>query len=381
VTRQILFVSGEYPPDVGGVGDYTDRLRHALAWQGWQSSVLSRRQVRHWDARALVWLLRAAPRDGLVHIQFQAAAYDLLGDVCMMPTLLRRMRPGVCVVTTFHDVHVPYLFPRAAGLRRGAVNLLARTSHAVIAADERDIQSLGGPSCRHHQVPIGPNIACEPGAAYDRTTFRTSYGLKADTLAIVYFGLLNHSKGLELLIDAFELILTKMPAARLLLLGGEAGASDPTDRHTAAGVRCRLNRLGERVVRTGWLRPQALSEYLLAADVALLPYADGASPRRGSLLACAEHGLPIVSTQPASPAVADAVHAVPPDAAILAAAVLEVAQDAALSARLRESTATLAARTNWSRIAAAHVQIYQQIASSRGKGGLSQDRVPVLFEP
>ena len=79
---------------MGGVGDYTDRLRHALAAAGWPSSVLTRRQVRHWDARALAWLLRAAPRDGVVHIQFQAGAFDLLGDVCLMPSLLRRVRPA-----------------------------------------------------------------------------------------------------------------------------------------------------------------------------------------------------------------------------------------------------------------------------------------------
>ena len=84
-----------------------------------------------------------------------------------------------------------------------------------------------------------------------------------------------------------------------------------------------------------------LSRVLLAGDVALLPYADGASPRRGSLLACAAHGLPIVSTQPASRAVADAVHAVAPDAATLAAAVLEVADASPLAARLRAAARAL----------------------------------------
>jgi glycosyltransferase involved in cell wall biosynthesis len=361
VSLPLLLVSGEYPPDVGGVGDYTDRLRQALAAQGWQSSVLSRRLVRRWDARALARLVRTTPREGLVHIQFQAAAYDLLGDVCLMPTVLRRLRPGVRSVTTFHDVRVPYLFPRAGRLRRAALGFLARSSDAVIAADERDLEWLGGPSCRHHQVPIGPNIACEPGPAYDRTAFRSELGLEPGTLAIVYFGLLNQSKGLDLLLDAFDLVLGKVPNARMLLLGGETGASDTTDRQTAIRVRGRLHRLAERVVWPGWLPPQTLSRYLLAGDVALLPYADGASPRRGSLLACAAHGLPIVSTQPASQAVADAIQAVPGHADPLAEAVLRVADDPAVSARLRESTTALTARTAWPRIAAAHARIYEEL--------------------
>ncbi|MGI9147195.1 MAG: glycosyltransferase [Chloroflexota bacterium] len=361
----LLFVSGEYPPDVGGVGDYTDRLRRALSvFEGRQSSLLSRGRVRRWDVRALAWLLRTAPREGIVHIQFQAGAFDLLGDVCLMPILLRRLRPGVRVVTTFHDTRVPYLFPKAGRLRRAAVKLLAATSHAVIAADERDLAWLDGLSRHRHLVPIGPNVVCEPGPGYDRAAFRRALGLDETTLAMVYFGLLNHSKGLNLLVETFELVLRQVPKARLLLLGGETGASDPTDRHTAARVRASLAGLGELTLRTGWLQPQALSRYLLAGDIAVLPYADGASPRRGSLLACAEHGLPIVSTQPASQAVASAVHAVPPNAPSLAAAVLEVAHDAALSQALRTSAAALAARTSWSHIAAAHANIYQQLRTS-----------------
>jgi len=361
LTPPLLFVSGEYPPDVGGVGDYTAQLRHALASAGWRSRVLTRRQVRHWDARALAWLLRAAPREGLVHIQFQAGAFDLLGDVCVMPWLLRRVRPRVRVLTTFHDVREPYLFPKAGRLRRAAVRFLATTSQAVIAADERDLLALGGAACRQYQVPIGPNIACAPGAGYDRAAFRSGLGLDADATAVVYFGLLNQSKGLDLLLDAFDLIAKARPGARLLLLGGAAGASDPTDRVTAARVRGRLAQLGERVVRTGWLPPEALSAYLLAGDVALLPYADGASPRRGSLLACAAHGLPIVSTQPASQAVADAVHAAPSTPPSLAAAVLEVANDPSLRERLRVAAQGLATRTAWPAIAAAHIQIYEDL--------------------
>src|SRR5260370_31514044 len=68
---------------------------------------MSRRQVGRWDARSLIHLLHAAPRSGIVHIQFQAGAYDLLGDVCLMPALLRRLRPKARSVTTFHDVRVP----------------------------------------------------------------------------------------------------------------------------------------------------------------------------------------------------------------------------------------------------------------------------------
>lgn len=373
MTAPLLFISGEYPPDVGGVGDYTAHLRHALAVLGWQSGVLSRRQVRRWNARSLVALVRRAPRSGVVHIQYQAGAFDLLGDVCLMPAVLRRFRPRTRVVTTFHDARPPYMFPKAGFLRAAAVRLLARSSHSVVAADARDLAFLGGPSARFHHVPIGPNVLCGPPSGYDRSAFRLTLGLNPETLALIYFGLRNASKGLNLLVDAVNLVLARRPNTRLMLLGGEVGASDPTDRQTAQLLRQRLDPAaletsgsipGSQVLQTGWLAPEQLSAYLLAADIALLPYLDGASPRRGSLLACAEHGLPIVSTTPAAPEIADAVHAVAPDPRQLAEAVLHLAHSPSVSARLRENAQALAARTAWPRIAAAHVEIYEHVLAT-----------------
>jgi glycosyltransferase involved in cell wall biosynthesis len=353
---RLLFVSGEYPPDIGGVGDYTHRLGGALAALGWDSAVLSRRQVQRWDARSLFALLRVVPREGLVHIQYQAGAFDLLGDVCLMPTLLRRFRPAVRVVTTFHDVREPYLFPRAGHLRPSAVRFLARTSHAVLAADSRDLAALGGPSPRQHHLAIGSNVPCSPPVGFDRAALRSKLGVAPGAPVVVYFGLLNASKGLDLLLDSFALVSARRRDARLLLLGGQVGASDPTDRLTANRVRARLD---ERMIQTGWLEPTTLSAHLLAADVALLPYTDGASPRRGSLLACAEHRLPIVSTQPAAPEVANAVLAVSPNATALAEAVLQVASDSTVATRLKEAAGSLALAVAWPKIAAAHIGIYE----------------------
>jgi glycosyltransferase involved in cell wall biosynthesis len=360
----ITFISGEYPPDVGGLGDYTARLRAALEQRGCSTSVVSRRDVGRWNARSLVWLVRRAPRTGIVHIEYQAAAYDLLGDICLLPGVLRVLRRGVRTVTTFHDVRVPYLFPRAGGLRAAAVRLLARTSDAAIAADRRDLSALGAVSRRSFHVPIGPNVECAPPDGYDRAAFRRTLGLEAGDLAVVYFGLLNASKGLDLVLSAFERILRRQPRARLLMLGGPAGASDPTDVVTGMAVRARIARFESTIIRTGWLLPRELSAHLLAGDVALLPYLDGASARRGSLLACAEHGLPIVSTLPAGTEVAPFLDAVEPEVAALAEAVVAAARDPSSLAR-RSRSRSLAAEMSWPRIASRHVEIYDQLLYSR----------------
>ena len=358
----IFFVSGEYPPDIGGVGDYTARLRNALEQSGWLTAVASRQHVRRWNAGGLVWLLRHVPRHGVVHIQYQAAAYGLLGDICLVPWLLRRLRPDLRIATTFHDARVPYLFPRAGSVRSAAVQLLARTSDAVIAADSRDLRVLGGPSPRHHHIPIGANVECAPPPGYDREIFRCGLGIAPEDLAVAYFGTFNVSKGVTLLIRAFERILSTEPKARLLLLGGAAGASDPTDRMAAAGVQDRISRLGSQVIRTGWLQPSELSAYLLAGDVALLPYVDGASARRGSLLACAAHGLPIVSTRPAAKEVAEYVDAVAPSPDDLAETILRTWRD---PTPLRAASRALAEDVSWPNIAVRHIEVYERLLYSR----------------
>lgn len=361
----LLFISGEYPPDVGGVGDYTARLRAALEDQGWSSRVVTRRDVGRWNARGLVRTLQAVTPTGLVHIQYQAGAFDLLGDICLLPVLLRAIRPRVRVVTTFHDTRIPYLFPKAGRLRPASVRSLARTSHAVIAADAADLRWLS-PGDRSSpwsvQIPIGSNVPCAPPAGYHRAAFRDRLGAASDGTPIVaYFGLLNASKGLDLLVDAFSRVRAHLPDARLLLLGGDVGASDPTDRATAVRLQTRLAPLGTAVVRTGWLPPHDLSAHLLAADIALLPYADGASARRGSLLAFAEHGVAIVTTVPARPEVADAVVAVPSTPVALADAVLALWRDPTARAAQHAASLRLAARVAWPEIARQHLRLYERL--------------------
>lgn len=358
----VLLVAGEYPPDRGGLADYTARLQAALDARGVQVTVSGPRG--RWDAAALRGVARTAPPGAVVHLQYQPAAFGLRGEICLLPLALRALRPDTRAVTTFHDARVPYVFRGAGPLRGALVRLLARTSHAAVAADPSDLAWLRVPPGRGHPIPIGANV--DPSATPPAVqALRDSLGLGAGALVVAYFGFLNASKGLGTLAAAFARVANRRPDARLLLLGGRTGASDPTDRGTAAAFEALVGPLGPRVLQPGYLEAERLSAHLLLADVALLPFADGASARRGSLLACAAHGLPIVSTQgpgAASPLLRDRLLLAPPgDAEALAGAVLRVAAEPALRARLVEGSRALAEEVRWDRIAERHAALYAQV--------------------
>jgi polysaccharide biosynthesis protein PslF len=155
-----------------------------------------------------------------------------------------------------------------------------------------------------------------------------------------------------------------------VMVGGGLGSSDPTNRATAAQVDALAGQLGvwEELIWTGYLPPTEISAALLAADMAVLPYAGGASFRRGSLLAVLEHGLPVVTTTPADKdthsALAErhaAILVAPGDPAALVEAVQSLAKDPHLRQQLAEGASALARAFSWERIAGMHLELYRDL--------------------
>jgi len=293
----------------------------------------------------------------------------------------RAALPQARVVTTFHDFLPPYLFPKAGPMRLAANQCLARTSHAAVFTDLSDLERAG-PGVRGHVVPIGSNIDRAPSPEPSRADLRRLLGADDDTFLVGYFGFLNPSKGVPTLLDAIGRVAASRPA-RLALIGAETGVSNPTDQPEAHAVHAYIEQhnLSSLVVGTGYLPPPDLSAALLACDALALPFRDGASARRGTLMAALAHGLPIVTTLPqhapslAGPppvwlgsgpraaAIRDGESAllVPPDdAAALTAALLRLADDDALRVRLAAGAEAIAARISWPTLAQETAAIYAE---------------------
>jgi glycosyltransferase involved in cell wall biosynthesis len=220
-----------------------------------------------------------------------------------LPLRLRLTRNRPRVVFTFHDLRIPYLFPKAGIVRRWVTLFPGRWSDAVIATDEEDYeqlaQALGPLQSRLRCIPIGSNIHPQPPPGYDRHVWRRGLGVTENELLLCYFGFLNESKGGETLIRSLSVLRRRGYAVKLLMVGGQVGDSDPSNVIYFEQVKSLGQELDltDWILWTGYTEPEMVSANLIAADVCVLPYRDGASYRRGSLMAALAHGLPIVSTK------------------------------------------------------------------------------------
>jgi glycosyltransferase involved in cell wall biosynthesis len=215
------------------------------------------------DLRVSPWILRGAAADGTLR-RVAEHRPDVIhvhtpGPVGLLGVLAAR-RLGLPLVQTYHtDLHAyaeAYRFPVRAlrvGVRLYAHRLSMprprlrppdsqqarrrrRDGHRLAAMDAYNSLLLGDadavivptpavlerivlpvPDERIFVVPTG--VAPRPTTPADVKALRDSFELSSDDRVILFVGRVNREKGIELLIPAFERVLTRHPEAVLMLVG------------------------------------------------------------------------------------------------------------------------------------------------------------------
>jgi glycosyltransferase involved in cell wall biosynthesis len=383
---KIGLITGEYPPMQGGVGDFTRELARAMIDLGHEAQVITgkgaggteqngmgvHRVVSSWGIGCWNQIAKIAYATHLeiLNIQYEPAAYSMRVGINFLPSAFARRTIKLPIVTTFHDLRVPYLFPKAGSLRRKVVEYLARHSDAVIVTNPEDRSNLQLPTSNLYVIPIGSNIDPSRLIDFDLQATRARWNIQPNEMLIGYFGFLSLSKGGEVLMHALKLLVDQGLPVKLMLIGGRTGSSDPTNVEHAAQVDRLIDSLGlrDRVITTGYLDPIDVSCALMVCDVIALPYADGASLRRGSLLAAIAHGRAIVTTTPTFPIDGlidtQSVLFVPPDdPASLANAIGRALADRELRNQLERGARETAKLYTWDRIAQQTIEVYRKVTS------------------
>ncbi|MCB8946628.1 MAG: glycosyltransferase family 4 protein [Ardenticatenaceae bacterium] len=400
---KIGLVTGEYPPMEGGVGAFTAELAKALHELGHTVHIITSREARppdaprtftsaiepidigfaqlhprlnrwRWPSLAVIADIVLRYELDVVNIQYQPAAYNMKSAaINFLPWRLKNM---VKTAVTFHDLRVPYLFPKVGPLRQTAVNFLARSADGIIATNPADYQSLisnlqspsffqrkGAKTPKVAQIAIGSNITVHPTNHIETEDIRHSLGLQPQDALLGYFGFLNESKGADTLIEALAGLDGRF---HLVFIGGQTGASDAANNQSFLdGLQAQIESLGvtERVHWTGFLSDARVSAHLQAADMLVMPYRDGASLRRGTLMAALAHGRPLITTAPTAPTPqlvsGENCWLVPVgDVGALRTAVQTLANDVALREKLGQGAAQLAEQFSWGKIAAETAEFY-----------------------
>jgi glycosyltransferase involved in cell wall biosynthesis len=400
---RVCFITGELPPMEGGVGDYTHEIASALAARDvavWvvtsklSSEEMTKDYLRDtsplgyeveravdqwgwscWPAISDV-VKRVSP--DVVHVQYQAAAYDMHPAINLLPLRNRLLgnRQAHSVVT-FHDLHEPYLFPKAGRLRWQSILSLAKYSDAVVVTNSDDERRLTRHSVTSHLIPIGSNIAPVLADGFDRVAERQRWGVGPEDTLLSHFGFVNDRKGIDTLLRSLRKVADSdalSGSVRLLMLGGKVGSSDPSNLRYLNQIEALVAQLDlqSHITWTGFVEPSVLSAGFAASDICVLPYKDGASFRHGTLMAALAHGLCIVTTRlqgaissPNQSELEDedaAVLVSPESAEELGAAIVMLAKDPVERSRLSLGAKRVSGGFSWRSIADRHLEVYDTLA-------------------
>lgn len=310
------FITGHYPPQPGGVSDYTEQLARALARRGesvhvWASGgaglppeaepergLRVHRLERGFGLRGLAQLsagLAASREPPTLLVQYVPHAFGYRAmNLAFAAWVAARRRERVWVM--FHEAVFPF------GERPLRTNVIAAATHVMAAllvnraervlvstpVWERHLAVLKRGPLAARWLPIPSNLPVEVDRAAARELRARLLGDPRGVL-LGHFG--TYGAHIAPLVEALvPRLLERAPERRLLLLGrGGDGARDRILRRHPS--------LRERVLATGALAAPEIALHLASCDLLVQPYPDGLTTRRTSLMAGLALGVPVVSNR------------------------------------------------------------------------------------
>jgi glycosyltransferase involved in cell wall biosynthesis len=308
-------VTGEFPPDCGGVGDYSADLARALAAAGdtvhvWTTGPASAaatgpgasgpgivvhglpdRFGRH-SRSALEEAWRATP--GVVLLQYVPNAFGARGANLPFCIWLRGVhRAGADVRVMFHEPYFYFTLVRPwrnalAIVQRAMAATLLRAANTIYMSTETWSRYLGRNAAhrRFQALPIPSSIPSAPDPAlvngYRRQIARY------ESIVIGHFGTYgDHVR--DALLAVLPGIHALLPDARFAFVG--AGGGEFLDR-----LHTRLPGVAARAWASGRVGADDVAALLRACDLLIQPYPDGITTRRTSAMAGLKNGVATVTT-------------------------------------------------------------------------------------
>ncbi|PIU42082.1 MAG: hypothetical protein COS99_02050 [Candidatus Omnitrophica bacterium CG07_land_8_20_14_0_80_42_15] len=373
---RICMISGAYPPLRDGIGDYTFKLLENLKKSDLDITLLTSRiegleqneenfriipAVKRWNIFAVYMILKLIKQEqfDIIHMQYPSSRYQRTLSFAFLPLLVRIFERKTRIVITIHEFSIAYPINRLRQL------LLAYFSDQVIVSDKGDFDKitkvLANGLGKTKIIPIGSNIDARAPSENNKGLFLQENGFRPDRIIVSFFGFIHPNKGVETLLKAIaELKKTGSPI--ILLMIAELNAHKNSYHKDIEGLIGSLG-IKELIFWTGYGNAAEISKFLSVSDICILPFMDGVTFRRGTLMAALVHGLPVLSTKGID---------VPPKLKHkeniyltetgnfndMASGVKELIADRETRNRIANNAKKLADEFSWDKIAAAHKELY-----------------------
>jgi glycosyltransferase involved in cell wall biosynthesis len=303
-------LTGEYPPTMGGVSDYSRQVAVGLARRGQEVHVFSPQSSAapvedesvtvhelpdHFGIRSLPWLSRELDRLGSPRILVEYVPHAFGMRAMNLPLCLwsKARASRNSIRTMFHEVSYPFESGQPmrhqllAGVNRIMAMLVASASERVFVSIpqwQRLLEDLGVDANRIETLPIPSNVPlrADPAQVAQARRIASSDG----ELLVGHFG--TYGPHIIAILEPVLPSLLRSVPCRVLLMGRNSDAFaqrlGTTDPATAG-----------RITATGALDSDSLASHLAACDLLVQVYPDGISGRRGTTMAALALGVPVVS--------------------------------------------------------------------------------------
>jgi len=302
-------ITGEYPPQPGGVSDYTRLVAGGLAQAGdeveiWapecgqlkesESGLKVHRLPGHFGPQALAAVDRAmaAANSHRILVQYVPHAYGFKAmNLPLCCWLYARRRRDITVF--FHEVAVrrrvsqPLRHNLLGEVTTLMATLVARSARRIFVSSlawEAMLRPLIGSAMSIEWLPVPSNVPLinDLGAT---ETIRAKYTVGG--LLVGHFG--TYAPGVSKYLERALPQLLENTRVNVILLGRGSGAFRDILARRRPQTACRLH-------ATNGLANEELSVHLSACDLMIQPYPDGITTRFTSAMAALSHGRPVLTT-------------------------------------------------------------------------------------
>lgn len=296
---EVVIVTPELPPAVGGVADYTQRLIEAWPYKERPRVLVPRNAMEEF------W-----PGAGRVIVQYSAYGFDHHGYPGYPRKLIRALidwknKTGGRLVVMFHEIWTFWPVTNknffVQLLHRRAIKKLLAAADKVFTSTQTQAEHLTALSPRNaiHVLPVGSNIrrneepvlpARRGGSEAQRS--RMDVDLRRIPGCAVVFGLQRaRIRGLRKMQRSLSSLAAAGCITKIISVGADG---DPTLASEERSLLAALQ-LQEGFEQRGACSEREISEFLLTASFGIFAQDELSLTKSGTFVACAAHELNVIA--------------------------------------------------------------------------------------